>query len=59
MLYLVTAVIDGGRYLRLFSGQSIEDVETRARYFWRDNTIASIEVHPTIDVTVPDGWQVP
>jgi hypothetical protein len=54
MPYLVIAIVDGGRYIRLFSGQSIEDVEARARYFWRDNNIASIEVHPTIDVTIPE-----
>jgi hypothetical protein len=54
MLYLVIAIIDGAQYIRLFAGWSIEDVDARARYFWRDSNITSVEVHPTIDVTIPE-----
>ena len=38
-------------------GWSPEDVELRARYFWRDNAITSLEVHAPLDVTVPDEWE--
>ena len=38
-------------------GWSPEDVELRARYFWRDNVITSVEVHQALDVTIPEGWQ--
>jgi hypothetical protein len=30
-------------------------VDARARYFWRDSNITSVEVHPTLDVTLPDA----
>jgi hypothetical protein len=55
MLYLVIAIIDGAQYIRLFAGWSTEDVDARARYFWRDSNITSVEVHPTLDVTLPDA----
>ena len=57
MIHLVIAIIDGASVTRLMLGWSPEDVETRARYFWRDNVITSIEVYQPIDVTVPEGWQ--
>lgn len=57
--YLIIAVIDGTQAVRLMLGWSPEDAERRARYLWRDNTITSLEVHATLDVTVPDEWEAP
>lgn len=57
MVHLVIAIIDGTQTIRLIFGWSAEDAEQRARYFWRDNVITSIEVHQTLDVTIPEGWQ--
>jgi hypothetical protein len=57
MVHLVIAIIDGTQTIRLMLGWSPEDVELRARYFWRDNVITSVEVHQAIDVTIPEGWQ--
>lgn len=57
MVHLVIAIIDGTQTIRLMLGWSPEDVELRARYFWRDNVITSIEVHQALDVTIPEGWQ--
>lgn len=57
MVHLVIAIIDGTQTIRLMLGWSPEDVELRARYFWRDTVIASIEVHQALDVTIPEGWQ--
>lgn len=57
MVHLVIAIIDGTQTIRLMLGWSLEDVEQRARYFWRDNVITSIEVHQALDVTIPEGWQ--
>lgn len=57
--FLVVAVIDGAQALRLMLAWSVADAELRARYLWRDNTIASLEVHAPLDVTVPDEWEAP
>ena len=57
MVHLVFAIIDGTQTIRLMLGWSPEDVELRARYFWRDNVITSVEVHQALDVTIPEGWQ--
>lgn len=57
MVHLVIAIIDGTQTIRLMLGWSVEDVEQRARYFWRDNVITSVEVHQALDVTIPEGWQ--
>jgi hypothetical protein len=57
MVHLVIAIIDGTQTIRLMLGWSPEDVELRARYFWRDNVITSVEVHQALDVTMPEGWQ--
>tara|TARA_R110000868_G_scaffold135280_3_gene347745 strand:- start:801 stop:977 length:177 start_codon:yes stop_codon:yes gene_type:complete len=57
MVHLVIAIIDGTQTIRLMLGWSPEDVELRARYFWRDNVITSVEVHQAIDITIPEGWQ--
>ena len=57
MVHLVIAIIDGTQTIRLMLGWSPEDVELRARYFWRDNVITSVEVHQALDVTIPEGWQ--
>lgn len=57
MVHLVIAIIDGTQTIRLMLGWSPEDVELRARYFWRDNVITSVEVYQALDVTIPEGWQ--
>ena len=57
MVHLVIAIIDGTQTIRLMLGWSPEDVELRARYFWRDNVITSVEVHQALDVTIPEDWQ--
>jgi hypothetical protein len=57
MVHLVIAIIDGTQTIRLMLGWSPDDVELRARYFWRDNVITSVEVHQALDVTIPEGWQ--
>ena len=47
-----------GGYVARFAKDSVGGVlELRARYFWRDNVITSVEVHQALDVTVPEGWQ--
>ena len=57
MVHLVIAIVDGTQTIRLMLGWSPEDVELRARYFWRDNVITSVEVYQALDVTIPEGWQ--
>lgn len=55
--FLVMANIDGAQVIRLMLGWSLADVELRARYLWRDNSITLLEVHAPLDITVPDDWE--
>ena len=55
--FLVIAIIEGVQLARLLLGWSPDDVERRARYLWRDNSITSLEVHAPLDITVPDDWE--
>jgi hypothetical protein len=57
MAHLVIATVDGVQIVRLMLGWSPGDVEMRARYYWRNNTVSSLEVHQALDVTVPEDWQ--
>ena len=52
-IHLVIAVIDGVQVFRLVLGLSLEDVEIRARYLWKDNNLQNIEVQPLIELTLP------
>ena len=56
--HLVIAIIDGAQAIRLLLAWSPADAELRARYMWRDSTIASLEVHVALDIVVPDDWEV-
>ena len=55
--YLVIATIDGTQLIRMFLAWSVGDAQIRARYFWRESTINSLEVHETIIVDFPDNFE--
>jgi hypothetical protein len=54
--FLISANIDGAQLYRLFSAWNAADAELRARYFWRNNTINTLEVSGVLDVEVPPDY---
>lgn len=56
--FLVIAFIDGAQVIRLFLGWSVPDVERQVRYYWRNNTISSLEIHAHMTITVPDEFEI-
>jgi hypothetical protein len=55
-IFLISAQIDGTQLYRLFSAWNAADAELRARYFWRNNTINTLEVSSVLDVEVPPDY---